>query len=496
MRCSYLLALLVFTPVASSQATLDTSPDAIARVRAIDAAGDIFVGEDSAVGVTAIIHIDTRGAVFARTALAVPGALFHVANGVSADGTIVAGRYNSGGLDSALRWNVATQQSLRLPPALGMPHSMAAGISGDGEYIVGRSRPFVPLAVATGAVACRWNSLGDVEVLWPTSPLGTGGAATATNADGSVVIGFEQRTSGVVPIRWEEGFGPSVLPSIAGFESPVPVVVSGDGRVVAGYALDGTTQRVGWRYVEGQGMTILEAPPGSAYVLQPIGISHDGSKIAFDVSDGVAVWTEWNGMQRLDDYLAARGLALPPPSQAYLGVAMSSDGTTFVFADSFLGATSIPPKFRARDGSSNALGTTSCTPATVNSTGFPATLAAAGVDYAAANDLELRARGLPAGSLVLFLVSRTTAGAFTPANSIGSLCLNGSIGRYLRPGEAGGASAGGFRDLRLDLMSTPQPAATVSIVAGETWYFQAWFRDVQAGLATSNLTPAVGLTFR
>ena len=39
---------------------------------------------------------------------------------------------------------------------------------------------------------------------------------------------------------------------------------------------------------------------------------------------------------------------------------------------------------------------------------------------------------------------------------------------------------------------TPDGAGIVSVLAGETWRYQAWHRDTSGGAQTSNLTNAVG----
>ena len=48
--------------------------------------------------------------------------------------------------------------------------------------------------------------------------------------------------------------------------------------------------------------------------------------------------------------------------------------------------------------------------------------------------------------------------------------------------------------LVLDLTNTPTASGSVSIQAGETWYFTAWFRDDNPG-NTSNLSDAVCIAF-
>ena len=55
-------------------------------------------------------------------------------------------------------------------------------------------------------------------------------------------------------------------------------------------------------------------------------------------------------------------------------------------------------------------------------------------------------------------------------------------------------SIGAFT-LFLDLAATPTPTGLVSVATGETWHFQAWYRDAFIGIPISNLTDGLALTF-
>ena len=56
--------------------------------------------------------------------------------------------------------------------------------------------------------------------------------------------------------------------------------------------------------------------------------------------------------------------------------------------------------------------------------------------------------------------------------------------------------AAGTYSLALDPRFIAQPTGTVAANVGETWYFQAWFRDSSpTGAATSNLSNAVAVEF-
>jgi hypothetical protein len=144
-------------------------------------------------------------------------------------------------------------------------------------------------------------------------------------------------------------------------------------------------------------------------------------------------------------------------------------------------------------GSSGGIGTNYCA-ANANSTGQPAAMAASGSAVAAANDVTLAASRMPANAFGYFIVSQTAGFAANPGGSAGNLCLGGTIGRYDQSVQSSGAT--GAFGLAIDLTSIPMPTGTVSAAAGETWRFQAWFRDAQGGSATSNFTDGLAITLQ
>ena len=77
----------------------------------------------------------------------------------------------------------------------------------------------------------------------------------------------------------------------------------------------------------------------------------------------------------------------------------------------------------------------------------------------------------------------------------GPLGLGASLSRYRGPDQLRSADQDGEALLQLDLRRTPSGAAFVQVLAGETWYFQAWHRDVVGGAATSNFTNGLEILF-
>lgn len=140
----------------------------------------------------------------------------------------------------------------------------------------------------------------------------------------------------------------------------------------------------------------------------------------------------------------------------------------------------------------DGVGTSYCA-AVSNSTGLTALISGLGSPYLTSNDLRLRASRLPAQSTAFFLVSRTSGYVLHPGGSYGSLCLAGSIGRFVGPGQVQSSGATGVVELTLDLAALPQPSGAVAGRVGEVWHFQTWYRDSVAGSATSNFTDGLAV---
>lgn len=142
------------------------------------------------------------------------------------------------------------------------------------------------------------------------------------------------------------------------------------------------------------------------------------------------------------------------------------------------------------------LGTNYCGPAIANSSGQSAALSASGSADLAANSLTLRASNLPQDQFGFFVNSQAQGLVTAVPNSIGTLCLSGAIGRFNRSGEILFSGLAGEFTLAVDLTSVPTPSGDVVVMPGETWNFQAWFRDTDGmGGPTSNFTDGLEIQF-
>lgn len=143
-----------------------------------------------------------------------------------------------------------------------------------------------------------------------------------------------------------------------------------------------------------------------------------------------------------------------------------------------------------------SIGSTYC-PALPNSSGTFARMRADGAGLVVLTDVRLTAWQLPLNSTLFFATSMTQGFVANPGGSAGNLCLGGAIGRFVGPGQVLNSGAQGQASLQLDLSNHPTPTGSVSVVQGNTWNYQAWFRDTApGGGSTSNFTDAVALTYR
>lgn len=132
-----------------------------------------------------------------------------------------------------------------------------------------------------------------------------------------------------------------------------------------------------------------------------------------------------------------------------------------------------------------------------NSTGAAGTMFATGSGLFIANDVTLRAVGLPAGEFGIFLTALGPAVLPGLGGGAGTLCLEpASVGRFSRsPSEILSTGAAGEVALAIDLGDLPSPFGAVAAQFGETRHFQFWHRDV-GPFGPSNLTGSLWLRLR
>ncbi|MBL4771196.1 MAG: hypothetical protein JKY61_08655 [Planctomycetes bacterium] len=131
---------------------------------------------------------------------------------------------------------------------------------------------------------------------------------------------------------------------------------------------------------------------------------------------------------------------------------------------------------------------------TPNSTGAMASMTFSGTASVQANNLGLGVIDLPTNQFGYFIVSQDQGIGITPPGSQGILCVGGNVGRHNRLGEVLNSGLTGSIALAIDLGNVPQPTGPISVMSGETWNWQFWYRDNNPG-STSNFSDGNRITF-
>jgi|GEM_PF-3722972 len=266
------------------------------------------------------------------------------ANGVSADGSVVAGEAYASGNWTAFRWTKTTGMQ-NLGTSLPIDWSSeATGVSGDGGSIIinsygaayrwtqtGGAHPLGTLGGATyamgishnGAVvvggsadtfagydrAFRWagDNMQNLGIL----DTGPGSAAYAVSANGQVVVGLSGTSLGSGAFIYTSGAGMQSLGVLPGGNYSIARGVSSDGSVVVGQARNSGSNLRAFRYTEADGMVDLGTLGGSASNAK--GVSADGKVVVGTAYNSYGTerafrWTQETGMQTINDWLATCGV--------------------------------------------------------------------------------------------------------------------------------------------------------------------------------------------
>lgn len=139
-----------------------------------------------------------------------------------------------------------------------------------------------------------------------------------------------------------------------------------------------------------------------------------------------------------------------------------------------------------------AIGTQYCGTA-FNSALTTAWMSMFGSQDAASSKIVL-VEGLPVGQFAMLVNSRDRGLVLNPSGSRGNLCLGGQIGRML--GSVTQPLPSGTAFFVVDTGALETATGVVAGQPGETWRFQAWFRDTYQGMPTSNFSNAVEVELR
>ena len=141
---------------------------------------------------------------------------------------------------------------------------------------------------------------------------------------------------------------------------------------------------------------------------------------------------------------------------------------------------------------SRLLGTSYCGPAVPNSSGVGAKLELRGSNVTALQTLTLTVSDMPLHALGYCLAANEAGFVATPGGSQGNLCLGGDgVIRLTGPNQTLDSWIFGAASATIDPSSFLSPSGLIVVPTyGESWHFQAWFRDANPH-STSNFSEGV-----
>jgi probable HAF family extracellular repeat protein len=247
------------------------------------------------------------GIVF-LTAAAPPSPM---ASRISSDGSVVAGVMGLINGGHAFRWTAAT--GIVDLGTLGGHESSVFGMSRDGLVLVGTSDLRTDVTPSPRH-AFRWTAATGMVDLGTLG--GQDSETKSTSDDGSVVVGSSNSASTLDThaFRWTAATGMVDLGTLGGIVSQ-GLLVSRDGAVVAGHSLLPSMGRAAFRWTAATGMIDLGNLGDDNRVMEITGMSADGSVIVGHAmrSPGSAVkrpyrWTAATGMRELNSLLASANI--------------------------------------------------------------------------------------------------------------------------------------------------------------------------------------------
>ena len=427
----------------------------------------------------------------------VPEAYSTVGTGLNDRGDVVGWSQFFGGDPGVRAWHWSAEKSFTpLPDAPGLANTRAidvnnAGvIAGDGAYDSGvawrfEDGTYTLLGTLPGdgrSIAYMLNEAGEVAgTSWaftfaipkkavvsrrgePLLRL-TEGEATAVNALGQVA-GWH---TGFAPYRYTPGVGIENLPLVPGKSYHYPWGINERGDVVGRATHANGNGSVPFIFTDDGGSRQIGNFGGSA---SAVSINGHGQVVGnYRPSGGGQpwIWDEARGLRFLHSLIDS-SLGYSP----YDAVRINERGEILVRAYSNAHGGFQPvlltPREPSQPGLAYCLGEGACAcgedrlAGCANSTGAGARLAATGSASVAADDLVLRASGLPPHAFGIVFAGPT---AIELPFGDGQRCVGGPLVRFpLRSADAAG-----------DLAEGPAVLSWVGAASGDTQHFQCWYRD-------------------
>jgi probable HAF family extracellular repeat protein len=208
--------------------------------------------------------------------------------------------------------------------------SYAQGVSADGAVVAGYDEAVIDDEGVGGELrALRWTRSSGAA---PLATLGANSQSLAVSADGSLLVGWTQDTTGMWrAAKWGADGSLTVLGTLGGNESAA-YGVSADGAVIVGWADDATNRRAAVRWQADGTVDDLGVPTGFT-MSWATGASADGSTLAANAYADRFRWrafrwrsSGWESLPMLDGYENSLAAAVAANGAVIVGSAFNGLG--------------------------------------------------------------------------------------------------------------------------------------------------------------------------
>lgn len=253
--------------------------------QAVNASGDVVVGTSTTSNASTRAFRWTLATNSMSDLGLLPNGTFSEAYGVNAAGDVVVGKGDSTNRERAFRWTLASNSMTDLGVLPGTNSSGANGVNASGDVVVGYS----------DNKAFRWtlssNSMTDLGAL----PGSVSSAANAVNDVGDVVVGISDFLSGARAFRWTlDSNSMTDLGTLAGGSFSFAQGVNAAGDVVVGISGSALGPK-GFRWTTANGMQSVDewliangVAVGNVATTSATGVSADGNVVVGQLSNSRA----------------------------------------------------------------------------------------------------------------------------------------------------------------------------------------------------------------
>ena len=260
-------------------------------------------------------------------ALIIGDGCFNGLPAISGDGTTVLGCHvDVNGNGNAAKWLGGTSwqdlgsEAGAVPcgTSLSSPH----GLNQNGSLGVG----LLWRAQECHANAGYWDFTNDLPAtVLPMLFEGPATRANAVNADGSVIVGWQDQLDGErTAAKWVNGVEELILTASGSFNGEA-MAVSADGNSIVGGSY-GYLNRQAWIWQPNTGVQPIG--PTDLGSLTALDVSDDGKIVVGFSSNSAFVWWKGKGFHDLITFLKSRGVVVPDGWRLIAASLISADGNT------------------------------------------------------------------------------------------------------------------------------------------------------------------------